>query len=268
MSEEYDLTIVLIATGKYFRYAKLLVAQINENINLGSEIQILLLTDSKEVLLAPDKRLLITQKIVTQQPWPEITLFRYEIILEFKEFILGKNMIWIDADMGIVRKIDTNLLFLKNGVFLSKHPGYTFNGKKLVKLARLNFIRFVHVLFSKKILHPFSTLGWETSKESKAFVPLLKRRCYRMGGFWGGDRLQVLKMCEILATNVREDYEQGLVAIWNDESHLNWFAANHFTQKIPNGFVSVENYELLEPSIAHIFCLDKSELDAMLEDVK
>ena len=262
---DYDLTIFLIATGKYFRYAKLLITQINEYVNPGSNIQILLLTDSRDALQTPDARLQITQKLIAQQPWPEITLFRYETILKFKEFIMGKNVFWIDADMSIVKEIDTNLLFSKGGVFLAKHPGFTFNGRKIGELARLNFIRFLRVLLHKKILQLLSDLGWETSKKSKAFVPLFKRRCYRMGGFWGGDRVQVLEMCEVLAHNVREDYKRSLVAVWNDESHLNWFAANYFTQLIPNGFVGVEDYELLEPSIAHIFCLDKSELDATLD---
>ena len=44
---------------------------------------------------------------------------------------------------------------------------------------------------------------------------------YYAGGFNGGKTTEFMKMSEVIATNVLTDLENGVVALWHDESHMN-----------------------------------------------
>ena len=64
---------------------------------------------------------------------------------------------------------------------------------------------------------------YERNKKSLAYIaPHTKGKYhYFLGGLNGGRTPEYLKMCETLAHNIRIDYDNGIVAIYHDESHIN-----------------------------------------------
>ena len=47
------------------------------------------------------------------------------------------------------------------------------------------------------------------------------------GGINGGDRDAYLKFCHTLQKRIRQDKDRGIIALWHDESHINWYAFTH-----------------------------------------
>ena len=50
---------------------------------------------------------------------------------------------------------------------------------------------------------------------------------YYAGGFNGGKPEHFLKMSQTIVDNVEKDFENGLVAVWHDESHMNRYLINN-----------------------------------------
>ena len=88
----------------------------------------------------------------------------------------------------------------------------------------------------------FGGLGtWERNELSRAFVPRSLRKNYVCGGAWLGKNSEILNLCKILSSRINEDLGQNIVAVFHDESHLNWYQANN-------------NFSLLSPEL----CFDPS----------
>jgi hypothetical protein len=112
------------------------------------------------------------------------------------------------------------------GLTLVRHPGFQ----------RPNGARALSLYFSKPkvaisdifLRYNLGALGaWETDPRSMAHVPRDKRTHYVCGGTWWGTRDDLLNLASDLAARVTVDEANGVMARWHDESHLNWWAANH-----------------------------------------
>lgn len=69
---------------------------------------------------------------------------------------------------------------------------------------------------------------YERNKKSTAYIaPSGKDYHYYMGGINGGTATAYLEMIQSLAMNIRKDYEQGIVAMVHDESHINRYFRDH-----------------------------------------
>ena len=144
----------------------------------------------------------------------------------------------IDAD--VLCHIDADMLFLanpykfltptdwKNGVALVAHPGYFRNSRSGVSLLQRgkDLARFIKI----------GGLGaWETNGRSTAFVRRRRRNMYVCGGSWMAKKESFLSLISSLHKNTEEDLENGLIAKWHDESHLNkWASENEFTMLDPS----------------------------------
>ena len=71
-------------------------------------------------------------------------------------------------------------------------------------------------------------------------------------------------MVELLATRTRYDYELGRVAVWHDESHLNWYVANHKANAYPLEFSAWKAAWQFEAARSFLNSLDKAQLDERL----
>lgn len=263
---EHHVTVTLftIATGKYIEYFKLLLPQIEKFLDPGNQIEIVVLTDSVQEILPSSPRVCLKVVPCSQEPWPDITLLRYHKILRHREIITGKIVMWCDADMKIVKEIKPSRLIGRHRIIFSKHPGYTFRLIKVIPLFRTQFKDVLGKIYQKKIAYALSATGWESRKNSSAYVGKFQRKSYVQGGFWFGRSEDIFEMCSILSRNIDSDKEIGLVAQWHDESHLNWFKVNKHANTLKAGFVSVDGYELVGTEKASILCLDKSELDQII----
>ena len=61
----------------------------------------------------------------------------------------------------------------------------------------------------------------ETNINSLSYIGQDEDLVYYAGGFNGGSKVEYLKMCDILNSNIDKDLEKGIIALWHDESHMN-----------------------------------------------
>jgi FtsZ-binding cell division protein ZapB len=119
------------------------------------------------------------------------------------------NVFYMDVDMIVERAIDEAIL--ADDFVAVIHPGYVGNEKAAT---------------------------FEVDISSEAFVPEQLRKLYVQGCFFGGKSLPFRYLARSLRDHVERDLGAGEVAVWHDESHLNWFFAHH-------------PFNALSPSYAH-----------------
>jgi len=185
------ICILTIATNKYIQFVEKLYEDISEKFCPGAEINCLLFTDH-EIEEAGDN---VRVRYIEHEPWPIPTLKRYNYFVKEKDFILEHDYcFYFDADMridGIVKPEEVC------GDLVATRHGY----QSLNSVENQSFDR-----------NPKS-LACVTADE--------KPVTYYAGGFNGGKTTEFMKMSEVIAANVLTDLENGVVALWHDESHMN-----------------------------------------------
>ena len=68
---------------------------------------------------------------------------------------------------------------------------------------------------------------------------------YFAGGF-NGSKDEYLKMSKELSSNIDKDFNNGIIAVWHDESHINrYFASNPPTAILDPGYCYGESFYAL-----------------------
>lgn len=150
--------------------------------------------------------------------WPYSTLLRFHIFLKCEEQLSSFDYLYFfNADVEIVKEI-TEEMFL---------PRIEHNEELVV---------VQHAGYYNK--HPYQ-FTYDRNPRSKAFIPFGKGTVYVCGGINGGQTSAFLDMCNILSNHIDADLQNGIIALWHDESHLNKYILSH------------RNYRLLSPSYCH-----------------
>jgi hypothetical protein len=101
--------------------------------------------------------------------------------------------------------------------------------------------------------------AWEMRPQSAAFVPRECRTQYFCGGTWFGPRHDIGEMLKGLSNQVSEDKNNGMIAKWHDESHLNkWANENRHTVSSPE-LCFDETYPQLKKLKPSIIAVRKKE---------
>lgn len=226
--KEFDLTIFSVATDRYIKYWSAMVDSYFKTNRHSVKIQWIVFTDKSEeidpILIDKLGKSLLVSKI-SHQKWPLPTILRYQFLSSISNQVFGRIVMHLDADMLFVGEIDFAKLedsLGQKGVLLVRHPGYFRpTGREKLKFY-LMWPRYL--LKDFKTCFRFGGLGtWESNKESRAFVPRSKRKDYVCGGIWLGRRQEIITLCEELSRRVSMDFDHKIVAVFHDESHLNWY---------------------------------------------
>jgi len=231
--ENYDLSVFSIATGKYIDFWIDLCASAGTEMLKNNSIQWVIASDSLEKIPNDINEILgnrLTKIQIASFGWPQATLLRYQIIYENSRQILGQHFLFLDADMRFVDNLwfekITKVKKTKSDIHLVQHPGF-YRPKK----NRLVVFYLINLRYTVKDLWlqiKTGALGsWEKDYNSLAYVPRRLRKNYVCGGCWFGKRQEILQMCELLSDRVAKDEKKGKIAIFHDESHLNWFASHN-----------------------------------------
>lgn len=182
--------ILLIATLKYSQFLKPLVDQIDKYFLPGSEKLLFIFTDNVQQELESKSNLFFRE--IPSYKFPYATLYRYKIFSENKHLFSSCDyLFYMDVDMAIVNFVGDEIL---NKITVVHHAGFYKNN------------------------------GWgspNVSRKSTAFIEPKERKEYVAGGFNGGEAKEFLMISHILAHNIEIDEENGVMAEWQDESHLN-----------------------------------------------
>ena len=167
--------------------------------------------------------------------WPANTLDRYKYINRIKKHLLEFDYIlFLDPDMYIYRKINEDEFFSHNKIFYGvQHPSFNNND------------------FGNRIG------TFEVRMESKAYVDTSTEDIsnYFQGCLWGGEVPEIFRLTEELERNIETDNNNGIMAKWYDESHLNKFLITNKTDThvFDSGFCYPERWNIsFERKIIHI----------------
>lgn len=132
---------------------------------------------------------------IPHEGWPYVSLKRFHYFCDASD-ILSKYdyLLYLDADTVIVDDFGEEIIGDRMGAL---HPG--FYGL------------------------PEPTFTYERNPKSTACTVNGSR--YYYGAINGGKRF--LEMCHTLRDNIQEDLDNGLIALWYDESHLNKYYADN-----------------------------------------
>lgn len=225
------LTIVSTATGIYFDYWANLAMSAqkffeSEEVNLRFFLFTDRTDDAHEFGQTLDWASIKVQSVVAR-PWPWATMARYADLAKHSESVISESdfILHVDADMTFEAPFPESVLAAarKSGVLLVQHPGFFRKERGPEEYVRNIFSGARARDFLERI--KVGGVGaWESSPKSRAFVPRIGRKRYFCGGVWicTGDNLRAFS--EDLAARIDIDYQNGVTAVWHDESHLNAWA--------------------------------------------
>lgn len=136
--------------------------------------------------------------------FPADSLFRFEMYLQAEEDLRGYDYIYFfNANTEFLCPVNKELLPDETGLAMGVWGGKAANR---------------HSMF-----YPY-----ERNRKSLAYIaPYGKNYKPFMGGLNGGTAQAYLAMCNELATNIRDDYNRGIIAIAHDQSHINAYLRKH-----------------------------------------
>ena len=228
------VAICFIGTGKYLNFLPKYYENIEKYFLPNTEKTFLVFTDG-ELDNTPENIITYYQEHLE---WPFITLGRFEIIKKAKDEIEKNNWFaFIDADALVVNEIKEEDFFNKDKSFFGvHHPCH----------------------FLQMPPHNKFPGAFETNRLSRACVSQDDDiSVYYQGCLWGGKVPEVLKLIAELDDRTKEDFENNIIAVWHDESHLNKFFIEN-KEKVhtlgpefayPEVF---ENYCTFEKKIVHL----------------
>lgn len=188
------ITISFIATAKYKDFFPGFYERVQNFFCINQEKKILVSTDDPESNVFK-KEDVITRKI-DHKVWPYVTLHRFKYLLDFKNQIReSDNFYFIDADLWPESNIEISEISDPNFDLVGvQHPGFV--GK-------------------------IGTFETNTRSLANIFDRKYDLTRYRQGCFWGGKSQHVIGMIEELDRRIDQDDENGVIARWHDESHMN-----------------------------------------------
>ena len=183
------ICILNIATNKYIQFVEPLLDSIEENFLNDHEISALVFTNHE--IQESSENVKISQ--IEHETWPIPTLKRYHYFIKESEYISQFDYcFYLDVDMKIVDKVGDEIL---GDLVATQHPGMWFKTP--------------------------DNCTYERRSKSTAYVPYGEGKMYYAGGFNGGKPEHFLKMSQTIVDNVNKDFENDLIAVWHDESHMN-----------------------------------------------
>ena len=258
--------IYMIATNKYTYLLNQVIQRLEflmEN-ELDLQITVVVATDDSEYIdknSSELRNLKITTHEIPSYGWPEATILRYQILLGCSGFEEFDFCFYLDCDMYIHRLfMHEAIRNLKDGqVGMVKHPGFTIDPTFKGIMNALTDYKIIKFLISNFRKQKFRLGTWEDRSQSSAYVPVKMRRSYVHGAFWFARPQEFKQMCTILAQRTQEDFDKGIVAVWHDESHLNYYSANYPVTILDSRFSWISNYRNIKHLSPFISSVIKDE---------
>lgn len=190
--------VVIIATGKYSQFVYSFIRSLNNFLPHHKKKIFLIndVNDGEEAICGH----IITKYKVEHKPFPYPTLMRYDWISQI-DTTDTDYLFYSDVDMRMVN-VGEEIL---HPLIAVRHPGFYQGGG-----------------------------SWETNPNSLAYVAPEKRLKYYAGGFQGGETKTYMEAVKTMRNNIQTDLDNGITAVWHDESHWNKYLTEHqFTELTP-----------------------------------
>jgi histo-blood group ABO system transferase len=250
-----SVDICVHATGAYTAYAQSLASSLDRFAFPGSRVRMIVFTDSPASFNEISSNLQRIELLTVDAParsWPDATIKRFGDYARNRAVFRADLLMFLDADMLAVSEFGPELTPHRwpTGVALVLHPGF-FEREQAGLVSRL--------LRRRGEQSPAPKGAWETSSRSLAYIEPGRRRLYVCGGAWMGLADRALGLCQELSDRIECDEEDGVLAVWHDESHLNWWAATYAPALLAPEYCFVENSDNLSHLRPRIVAIDKPE---------
>jgi histo-blood group ABO system transferase len=204
----------LIATNNYTFFLEGIMESARNFFAKDCKLDFIVYTNSDDVMISED-----VKKIhIDDEEWPMPTLKRFHYFLKAKKEILDSDYsFYVDVDSIFIKEININeIIGNKIGLIGTLHPGFIGNCGTP-----------------------------ERNPLSKAYIPHGHTDSYFCGGFFGADSESFIKMSDDISKAIDDDLNNGIIAIWHDESHLNkYFFMNKPSVILGDGFTEPEGYDI------------------------
>lgn len=167
--------------------------------------------------------------------FPADSLFRFEMFLQAEEELRGYDYIYFfNANAEFKQPVNEEILPDETGLAM----GLWYNQEK-------------PWWNPWRILDLPAFFCYEHNKKSLAYIPPFEKNYKQyMGGLNGGRTKEYLEMINTLSTNIRIDYENGIIAIAHDQSHINAYMRAHKCKALPKEMCWPEEWaSSFEPKI-------------------
>lgn len=196
-----QIAVLYICTGKYNQFFHEFYTSCERYflVNQAVNKQYFVWTDDMSLSSADNVHLIYH----ACQGFPADSLFRFEMFLQKRQELLTFDYIYFfNANALFLQSVGEEILPDDTGLVAAQWPGRSSQ---------------------PALLYPY-----ERNKNSKAYIaPFHPPYRYYMGGINGGATDAYLAMVETCARNIREDYNNGIIARVHDESHINKYLRNH-----------------------------------------
>ncbi|MCX7772821.1 MAG: glycosyl transferase family 6 [Clostridia bacterium] len=205
------IAILYICVGRYTIFWDEFYRSAEKYFLPEEEKNYFVFTDGEIILAQEDNKVI---KVFQEDlGWPFNTLFRFKMFKKVEEQLINYDYIFFfNANMLFLDKVGHEILPMEEGLVVTEHPGF-YNKKR-------------------------SDYTYETNPMSLAYIPEAEGQVYVCGGLNGGKAKDYLELINCLEENIQKDYENNIIAVWHDESHINHYILSH-------------KYKLLSPSYAY-----------------
>lgn len=223
--------ILYVCTGKYHIFWKDFFVSAQKNFLPNQQKTYFVFTDADEIYAEDNPNV---KKIFQQNlGWPHNTLMRFHIFLQVEADLAKCDyLFFFNANTIVVDPISEQVL-----------PGDHNNG----------LVATIHPCFWNK---PIDKSSYDRNPKSQAFIPYGAGIHYFMGAFNGGKSDAFLKLSHSLKKKTDIDFDNGIIALWHDESHLNHYLLDKNPLALHPGFCYPE--DLPVPFQQKILILDKN----------
>jgi hypothetical protein len=243
------------ATGPYTAYAQSLASSLDRFAFPGSRVRMIVFTDNPSCfndIASSLQRIELLTVDAPSRSWPDASIKRFGDYARSRDVFHADLLMFLDADMLAVSEFGPEFQSHRwsTGVALVLHPGF-------YERAQAGFVS--QLLRRRGGKNPVPKGSWETSSRSLAYIEPERRRFYVCGGVWMGLADRALGLCQELSDRIERDEDDGVMAVWHDESHLNWWATTYAPTLLTPEYCFVENSDNLSHLRPRILALDKPE---------
>lgn len=187
----HKIGLCVVATGRYIEFIPPLIASAKKYFCTNHEVTYFVFTDG-QLQPSDDVTVLPWKKL----GWPADTLLRFFAYYQYYEHLKKMDYIFAcDADVLFVDNVGDEIL---SDLVASQSPGWI--GRRGT---------------------------YEYRPQSTAYVGSQEGEYYFAGGFYGGKSEHVYSLLQEVLLHIATDYNNNIIAIWHDESHLNRYFIDH-----------------------------------------
>lgn len=227
--------ILYICTGKYSVFWKGFYNSMEKYFIIDAKKHYFVFTDEENLIYRD--RANVSRISIKKEGWPSDTLKRFDLFCSIEDLLIDMDyLFFFNANLKCVTEIScTEVLpnIAKGEALVAViHPG----------------------LMKRKLKY----CPYERKRKSSAYVPYNCGHVYVQGCLSGGTREAYLSMAKKLEHNIEKDKENGIVAIFHDESHLNrYIIGRNDIKYLSPAYCMPEDFNM--PFETKILSLEKSK---------